>query len=99
MPVLSQPFADSLRESNGIGAGPDFPGSSGDRERGKFRPSETPRLTKLAVANDDSERITKTTDALLEEILLYQKATLLALSLLSECEAFSVEEVLAAVSN
>lgn len=31
----------------------DFPQSSGDRERGKFRPSEYPRSTVVAVAGDD----------------------------------------------
>lgn len=33
--------------------GPNFPGSSGDRERGKFRPSAYERLTTIAVVDDD----------------------------------------------
>ncbi len=32
-------------------------GSSGDRERGKFRPSKFPRLFKVAVSNDDGTAI------------------------------------------
>lgn len=36
---------------------PDFPDSAGDRERGKFRPSEYPRLDTVAVVDDDGTRI------------------------------------------
>lgn len=73
-------FPGSLRESTG--SGPDFPGSSGDRERGKFRESETPRLVTLAVVDDDGRPVAKTSEQLLEELLLWQKATVLAVSLL-----------------
>lgn len=37
--------------------GPDFPSSAGDREHGKFRPSGTPRLTTVAVVNDDGTQV------------------------------------------
>ena len=46
------PFPESQRDSIGDGS-PDFPGSAGDRERSKFRPSGTPKLTQVAVTNDD----------------------------------------------
>jgi len=61
---LTGPYPDST------GLGPDFPGSAGDRERGKFRPSTHPRLTTVAVATDEGEPIGRGTDQLLEELLL-----------------------------
>lgn len=88
-------FPESLRESTGLG--PDFPGSAGDRERGKFRPSATPRLTQVAVTADDGRPVTRTTDEILEELLTYQKAILIALARLSEGEEFTPEEVLGEV--
>ena len=69
-------FPESLKQSTG--GGPDFHGSSGDRERGKFRPSKTPRLTTVAVAGDDGRAIVRTTDELLADILLWQKAMVIA---------------------
>lgn len=60
---LEGPIADNT------GLGPDFPGQAGDRERGKFRESEHPRLTTVAVAGDGGESVTKTTDDLLEEVV------------------------------
>lgn len=94
---MQQPFPESLKETT-PGTGPDFPGSSGDRERGKFRPSAIPRLTAVAVVGDDGKPIPLTTNQLLEEILLYQKALLYALTLISEGEAFTVEYALREVS-
>ena len=79
------------------GAGQDFPGSSGDRERGKFRQSATPRLTTVAVVGDDGEPTTLSLEQVLSELLMYQKATVLALSLLAEGEAFTVDELLTEV--
>lgn len=73
-------FPESFRASTD--AGPDFPDSAGDREKGKFRPSATPRRTAVAVVGDDGEPIARTTDDLLAELLAYQKATVLGLSLL-----------------
>jgi len=60
------------RESNTdtTGLGPDFPDSAGDRERGKFRPSDYPRLTKVAVSRDDGEEVIGSTEELLAELLL-----------------------------
>lgn len=95
---LPQPFPESLRESRGQGAGPDFPGSSGDRERGRFRPSATPGLDVVAVAGDDGQPIARTTESLLTELLLYQKAILLALSLTVAGAEFTVDDVLTQVS-
>lgn len=37
--------------------GPDFPDSAGDRERGRHRPSEYPRMTQVAVCEDDGNRV------------------------------------------
>jgi len=39
------------------GLGSDFPGSGGDRERGKFRESAYPRLTTVAISNDDGSDV------------------------------------------
>lgn len=75
-------FPESLRDSTGLG--PDFPGSSGDREKGKFRPSAIPRLTQVAVTGDDGKPVALTTEQLLAEILLWQKAMVLVLSLQSD---------------
>lgn len=91
------PFPESLTDSVGDGS-PDFPGSSGDRERGKFRPSTTPKLTTIAVVGDDGEPVGRTTEQLLEAVLVYQKAMLLALSMLADGASFSVDDVLTAVS-
>ena len=54
-PEPSSPWPETQHASNG--ETPDFPGSAGDREQGKFRPSDTPRLTVVAVVNDDGTRI------------------------------------------
>ncbi len=70
--------------------GPDFPKTSGDRERGKFRPSATPRLTQVAVAGDDGKPVTKTTDELLAELIMWQKVTVLALLYNIEGESFKL---------
>ena len=52
----SAPFPESQQDSLSDNA-PDFPGSSGGREQGKFRPSSTPKLTQVAVTNDDGTQI------------------------------------------
>ena len=87
-------FPESRIESTG--SGPDFPGSSGDRERGKFRPSATPRLTTLAVVGDDGKSVVQTTEQLLAEVLLWQKAMVLALSLLAD---ISVDDIVKEASK
>ncbi len=51
------------------GSGPNFPSSSGDREKGKFRLSDFPRLTVVAVSNDDGMPIAATTNQILAELL------------------------------
>lgn len=51
------------------GLGPDFPGSAGDRERSKFRESGFPRLTTVAVVDDDGESLSKEPTELLEELV------------------------------
>ena len=76
-----KPFPASLREPV-PGAGADFPGSSGGREQGKFRESAERLLTQVAVSNDDGSPVGKTTDERLEEVLLYQKAMVLGLSIM-----------------
>mgnify|MGYP001601855260 FL=1 len=92
--VLKAPeqFPESLVQSTG--SGPDFPGSSGDREKGKFRPSATPRLTQVAVTGDDGKPVTRTTDQLLEELLLWQKAAVIAQIWNMEGFTFTFEELL-----
>lgn len=94
--MTQPPFPESLRESN-PGSGPDFPGSSGDRERGKFRPSATPRLVTVAISGDDGRPIARTTEELLGDILVYQRAILLALSLTADGVGFTPEDVLTEV--
>lgn len=54
---------------NSTGLGPDFPGSAGDRERAKFRESEHPRLTAVAVVNDDGHPVAMGTNDLLVELI------------------------------
>lgn len=97
--MTTKPYEFPQSRTESTGAGPDFPGSSGDRERGKFRPSATPRLDVVAVAGDDGLPIALTTEELLGELLLWQKAMVLALSLFSQQEAFSVDDVLAEASR
>ena len=95
--MTTKPFPESLRDTTG--AGPDFPGSSGDRERGKFRPSATPRLTTVAIASDDGSPVAKTTDELLGELLLWQKAGVIATMLQAAGARFSITDVLAEASK
>lgn len=85
--TLKQPFPQTLSETN-AGAGTDFPGSSGDRERGKFRPSATPRLTAVAVTNDDGTTVAGTLAESLDLLLQYQRAIVLGLSLLTDADLF-----------
>ena len=54
---------------NSTGAGPDFPGSSGDREKGKFRPSAFPRLDTVAVTNDDGSPVAAAAAAIESAVL------------------------------
>lgn len=58
------------KTSGTTGIGPDYPESAGDRERGKFRPSAYPRLTQIAVTDDEGEPILKTQEELLTELIL-----------------------------
>ena len=85
-------FPESFRETTG--GGPDFPGSAGDRERGRFRPSSMPRHTAVAVVDDEGRPIARTTEQILEELLDYNKAILLALSLVVRGEAFTPDDIL-----
>lgn len=90
-------FPEELIESTG--GGPDFPGSSGDRERGKFRPGEIPRKTTVAVVADDGRPVVRSVAEVLSDMLLYQKAILLALSYQAEGESFTMDEVLEEASR
>lgn len=91
---MTTPYRFPQSELNTTGAGPDFPGSSGDRERGKFRPSATPRLTTVAVTGDNGEAISWHTDNLMEELLLWQKALVIGLSYQSQGGQFTVQDLL-----
>lgn len=45
------------RSQEPTAAAPEFPGSTSDRERNKFRPSFWKRLVQVAVCNDDGSPI------------------------------------------
>ena len=89
-------FPNFFREEqiDSTGRGPDFPGSAGDRERGRFRPSRTPRLTNVAVVGDDGRPVVSSTDALLADVVLWQKATVLALMWVAEGTPFDLSDLL-----
>ena len=80
------PFPESLRQSSP--SGPDFPASAGDREHGKFRPGSTPRLTKIAVSNDDGSAIGSSLAEGNEEILFLLRAMVTGLSILTGEDLF-----------
>lgn len=80
------------KEAESTGLGPDFPGSAGDRERGKFRPSSHPRLTQIAVTTDDGQPIATGTDEILRE-LVYE-VRLLRHALVLQGLAADMEEVI-----
>ena len=75
------PFPESLEDTVGDGA-PDFPGSSGDRERGKFRPSKTPKLTQVSVVNDDGTVIGYALIPFAEDQLIYLQAIVRGLEII-----------------
>ena len=74
------PFPESLHETL-PGAGPDFPAGAGPREAGKFRPTNIPLLTAVAVVNSDGTQIGTALfpsfDELIEEIRLLRQALML----------------------
>lgn len=72
------------------GLGPDFPSSAGDRERGRFRASKYPRLTKVAVTRDDGEEVLGNTEEILLEIL--EEIRLLREALVIEGMAADIQE-------
>ena len=72
------------------GLGPDFPSSAGDREKGKFRPSIHPRLTTVAVSDDEGNPLSLTSEDLLAEILLELKAIRLSQELILETDLRSM---------
>ena len=79
---LKRPFPPGDMGSTGMG--PDWPDNAGDRERGKFRESAYPRLTQVAVTNDDGSQIGANSTASNAEMLLYLRAIALGLSILTE---------------
>ena len=72
---MSNEVQERWRELVGVKGRPDpnsladFSGSSGDRERGKFRSSKWPRLYTSAVVNDDGTPIAGDTNALLAGVI------------------------------
>ena len=72
---MSNEVQERWRELVGVKGKPgpnelmEFSGSGGDRERGKFRPSEYPRLYTTAVVNDDGTPIAAITNGILVTIL------------------------------
>ena len=97
MTTRAYEFPESRTQSTG--GGPDFPGSAGDREKGKFRPSGTPRLTQVAVTGDDGQPVVRTTDELLEELLLWQKGMVIAQIWNMEGLTFTLQELLEEASR
>lgn len=73
-----EPFPESVTETYPR-EGSDFPSSGGEREHGKFRPSATPRLTTIAVVDDDGNRIGQAQIPLLDELILELRKLRLAL--------------------
>ena len=73
------------------GLGPDYPGSAGDRERGKFRPSSYPRLTQVAVADDEGQPVNRTVESLLEELVF--EVRLLRHALVLQGMAADIEDI------
>ena len=73
---MSNEVQERWRELVGVKGKPgpnelmEFSGSGGDRERGKFRPSEYPRLYTLAVVNDDGTPVATITNEFLANILI-----------------------------
>lgn len=78
--------------ADSTGLGPDFPGQAGDRERGKFRESGHPRLTTVAVVDDDGLPVAIGTNDLLMELILEVK--LLRSGLVMEGLAADIDEPL-----
>lgn len=78
--------------SNSSGIGPDFPGSSGDRERGRHRPSGYPRLTQTAVCNDDGSPILGGTEEKLDALLAEIRALRVGMVLKGTAEDIAPDE-------
>ena len=79
------PFPESTKDSRGQGD-PDFPSGAGPREAGKFRPSATPGLTKVAVPNDDGTQIGTALVPVNEEIAFWLKAMYAGMILKGQAE-------------
>ena len=77
---------DGGYKTDSTGLGPDMPGSGGDRERGKFRPSVYPRLTTVAVVGDDGEAIGAGFAGSVEENTLLLRAIVLGLTIITEVD-------------
>ena len=78
--------------SNSSGIGPDMPGSSGDRERGRFRPSAYPRLTTVAAVNDDGSPILGGTEEKLDTLIAEIRALRVGMVLKGTAEDISPDE-------
>lgn len=85
-----EPFPETDRDSIGDSS-PDFPQSGGLREMAKFRPSRTPKLTTVAVANDDGSPLFAGVNETQSEMVLYLKAITLGLTLMTGVDL--IEEV------
>ena len=75
------------------GLGPDFPESAGGREQGKFRPAQYPRLTTVAVSNDDGSTIADASNAQLSDILTELRMLRVAMVAAGTAEEVLPEEV------
>ena len=85
------PFPESQRQTiQGI---PDFPRGAGDRELGKFRPSAEPRLTQVAVVDDDGRPVGMVLMPAADEQVMLLRAILFGIAQMTD---ISVDDLLAA---
>ena len=80
----------AYRQSTDLG--PDFPASAGDRERSRFRESVYPRLTTVAVVNDDGSPINTLLGTQLDELI--REVKLLRSSLVATGVAVQLDDPL-----
>ena len=72
---MTNEMQDRWREITGVAGKPPpsvvdvFSGSSGDREKGKFRPSKYPRLYNIGVTNDDGSPVAEGVEELLVKLI------------------------------
>ena len=71
----------------------DFPESAGDRERGKHRPSAFPRLTQVAICDDNGDPVGSAQTQVLRDILIELRFLHLAMVAAGTAEEVSPREL------